>query len=56
MKGIEIGKTVSTNSLLLIASRMSGQPAQVIERVDIDDVGEVMEIALGFYKAFLGGG
>lgn len=48
VKGIKIGKEFPTETILLIASRLSGQPVGVIERLDQDDAGFVAEIALGF--------
>jgi hypothetical protein len=55
-KGIAFGETVGGDQLNLLASRLCGQPIKVIEMLDIDDAGEVMEIALDFYKAYLGAG
>ncbi|MGN6105102.1 MAG: phage tail assembly protein [Kofleriaceae bacterium] len=55
-KGIELRDKVPTNDLMLIASRLSGRPLAVIEKLDVDDVGEVTDIALDFYLKFLGGG
>lgn len=46
---------VKMTDLILIASRLSGQPTQVIELLDPDDSPEVMSIALSFYGKSLAG-
>jgi hypothetical protein len=56
MKGISIGGTVPAKDLMLIASRLSGQPLRVIELLDMVDAGEAMSIALDFYEKCLVGG
>lgn len=47
-------KELPANDLMLIASRLSGQTLEVIKKLDVDDAGEVVDIALDFYKRFLG--
>lgn len=39
---------ISTDAIILIASRMCAQPVGVIERLDQDDAGRVSEIAMNF--------
>ena len=39
--------------LMMIASRLCGQPINVIEKLDADDASEVLEIALGFFARCL---
>lgn len=56
VKDMKLSGELPTAHLILIVSRLSGQPTQVIERLDVDDAGEVMAIALDFYGRFLGGG
>jgi hypothetical protein len=54
MKGISLQDgSVPANDLMVIASRLCGQPLKVIELLDIDDVGEVTDIALDFYVKYL---
>lgn len=53
MKGMKLGETVAASDLVLIASRMCGQPVDVIEKLDVDDAGEVMDIALSFFAKCL---
>lgn len=56
IKGIKLGGDVPTEQLITIASRLAGEPTVVIERLDAEDSGEVMAIALDFYSRSLGGG
>ena len=56
IKGMKISSEVPLSDLISIASRLSGQPTGVIERLDAEDSGEVMSIALGFYARALVGG
>ena len=56
IKGLKLSEVVPTDYLLLLASRLSGQPLRVIELLDVEDAGEVMALALDFYGACLGGG
>ena len=53
MKGIKFGGDIPSEHLILVASRLCGQPIKVIEMLDIEDSGEVMDIALGFFVKFL---
>jgi hypothetical protein len=56
MKGISLKDEVPANDLMLIASRLCGRAPKVIELVDIEDIGEVTDIALDFYVSFLAAG
>lgn len=56
IKGMKLSGEMPTEHLITIASRMSGQTTQVIDRLDVDDAGEVMAIAIDFYGKCLGGG
>lgn len=47
---------VPIDTLVTIASRMCGRPVQQLKKLDIDDVGEVTAIALGFYAKLLRAG
>lgn len=53
MKGISLRGDIAANDLMVIAARLCGQPLKVIEMLDIDDVGEVTDIALDFYVKYL---
>ncbi|HEY6030999.1 MAG TPA: phage tail assembly protein [Gaiellaceae bacterium] len=55
IKGLKLSVEVPVNDLVLIASRLSGQPPALIERLDIEDGQEVMSIALDFYGKCLAG-
>src|SRR5262245_29056812 len=44
---------VQFDDLMTIASRLSGEFPHVIERLEGEDLGEVMQIALDFYLASL---
>lgn len=48
MKGVPIGDSISMDTIMLVASRLSGQPTAVIERLDEADAGEVVGLAMGF--------
>lgn len=57
LKGLVLREdSIPWDAILTIASRMSGQPTQVIDRLDEDDVGEVTAIAVGFYTRCLATG
>jgi hypothetical protein len=56
IKGMKLSAEMPTEHLITIASRLSGQTTQVIDRLDVDDAGEVMAIAIDFYGKCLGGG
>jgi hypothetical protein len=56
IKGMKLGGEVAADQLIGIAARLASQPLQVIERLDVDDAGEVMSIALDFFGRCLGAG
>jgi hypothetical protein len=56
IKGMKLSDAVPTDNLILIASRMCCQPTALLEKLDVDDAGEVMAIALDFYKQCLTAG
>ncbi len=56
MKGIKLRDDLPADDLTLIASRMCGQTTNALGLIDIEDAGEVTDIALDFYKAYLGAG
>lgn len=56
MKGIKHRQDLPSEDLHLIASRLCGQPIKVIELLDIEDAGEVVNIALDFYVRYLAAG
>ncbi len=57
LMGIKLARDgVDADSLMLVASRMSGRPLELIQKLDVDDAREVMAIALGFYGRCLNGG
>lgn len=56
LKGIKIDGVPSLDQLMMIASRMCGQPPKVIEMLDADDSGEVIALMLGFFAQCLGAG
>ncbi len=57
LKGIRLsGTDLPADSLMLVASRMSGQPLGVIERLDADDAGAVSEVVLDFFARSLSTG
>lgn len=51
LKGIALpsdAAAVRMDDLILLAGRLCGQPPALIERLDEDDSGEVLALALGF--------
>lgn len=56
LKGIKLGGEVPVDNLILVASRMTGQPTQVIEALDPEDAEEVLPVVLDFFARCLGGG
>jgi hypothetical protein len=56
LKGIVIGDVVAVSDLMLVASRMTGQPVGVIERLDEEDSGPLMRIVQRFFRTALGTG
>jgi hypothetical protein len=56
LKGMQLREGLPADHMLLIASRLSGQPLGVIERLDMDDSGEVMAAVMDFYVRCLGAG
>jgi hypothetical protein len=56
IKGLKIAAEMPSEHLILIAARLSGQTTNVIERLDYEDAGEVLAIAMDFYGQCLGGG
>lgn len=56
LKGIAIDRTPNADDLMMIASRLCGQPLKVIEGVDPEDAAEVMAIALNFFSRCQGVG
>ncbi len=56
LKGVRLGTDIAADSLMLVASRMSGQPLGVIERLDADDSGPIFEAVLDFFARSLSTG
>lgn len=56
LKGVKLGKELPTEDLVRLASKLCGQPVGVIDKLDIDDAGEVMDIALDFFAKCLATG
>jgi hypothetical protein len=54
LKGIKPDGVPSIDQLMLVASRMCGQPLGVIEKLDGEDGTEVIAIAMGFIARSLG--
>lgn len=55
-KGLKLSGEVPMDHLVTIASRLSGQPVRVIEMLDVEDAGEVMDAALDFFAMCLATG
>jgi hypothetical protein len=57
MKGLDLREdSIPWNAIIAIASRLSGQPTQVIEKLDEEDAGEVVSLVTGFYLRCLATG
>ena len=49
IKGMKLEPgSIQTDQLTVIAARLCGQPREVIEKLDADDAGEVLDVALDF--------
>lgn len=56
-KGLKLAPGVlDIDKLLLVASRLCGQPVRLLEALDVEDGGEVMDIAMTFFVRFLQAG
>jgi hypothetical protein len=53
LKGIDLA-AVNMDAIMVVAGRLSGQTTAVIERLDEEDVGEVVAIVTGFFARSLG--
>lgn len=49
LRGIKVGAELALDDLIKIAARMTGQPTQVIEKLDGEDCGEVLAPAAVFF-------
>jgi hypothetical protein len=56
LKGMKVDGVPPVDQLMLLASRMCGQPIKVLEMLEDEDGAEVLELALGFFARCLGGG
>lgn len=56
IRGVPLSKNVPMEHVIQIAGRLCGQLPKVIEMLDVDDAGEVMEIALDFFGRCLATG
>lgn len=56
LKGVKLSGEISADALMLVASRISGQPLGVIERLDVDDSGGIFEVVLDFFARSLSSG
>jgi hypothetical protein len=56
LKGVKVDGIPPVDQLMLIASRMCGQPIKALEMLEDEDGAEVLEIALVFFARCLGGG
>lgn len=56
LKGMKVDSVPPVDQLMLLASRMCGQPIKVLEMLEDEDGAEVLEIAIGFFARCLGGG
>jgi hypothetical protein len=56
LKGMKVDGVPPVDQLLLVASRLCGQPTKVLEMLEDDDGSEVLELALGFFARCLGAG
>lgn len=56
LKGIRIGTEFPVEHLVLVASRLSGRPVGLIEKLDQDDAGPVFEVIIDFFANSLSTG
>jgi len=48
LKGVVVQEHIPVDDLIMVAGRLCGQPAAVMAKLDEDDAGEVLALALGF--------
>lgn len=53
LKGVSVAGIPPTEQLIVVASRMCGQPQKVIESLDVDDVGPVLDVIVSFFARCL---
>lgn|SRR5678815_3895305 len=53
LKGVSMDGVPPTEQLILIASRLAGEPTQVIEKLDMDDSEGVIRVAFLFFARCL---
>jgi tail assembly chaperone E/41/14-like protein len=53
IKGVKVSDNVPIEQVMLLASRLCGKPVALVEMLDQDDAGEVMNIALDFFAKCL---
>lgn len=53
LKGMPTDTMPNADQCMMLASRLCGEPLDVIERLDPDDSAEVMALALGFFARCL---
>lgn len=53
LDGIEIGGNIPITKVMLVASRMCGQPVEVLKMLEEDDAGKALALALGFIQRCL---
>jgi len=54
LRGMTLERTPTVDEAVLIASRLCGQPVQVIEELEGKDAGEAVAVALAFFARCLG--
>jgi hypothetical protein len=56
LKGLRLSETIPADQLVLVASRMTGEPVAVIEKLEDEDAGDVIGVVLSFFEKCLHGG
>jgi hypothetical protein len=56
IKGLKVDRPLPMDTLIAIVSRLCGEPSKVIEMIDADDAGPIMEAASDFLGKCLAAG
>ena len=56
LKGVPLDEYPTPNNVLLMASRLCGEPVAALELLDPDDCGEVIRLVMDFFSRCLGPG
>jgi hypothetical protein len=56
LRGLKLGENIAIDDIIIVASRMCGTAAAALHKLEAEDAGEVMTLALGFIAQCLPAG